>query len=103
MKMDKTMKHQFPKHLFPKRMFARISLLAILILVMLAPPALAQTALTITSVQPDTVSSMASASLSISGTGFQEGAVVSLSGFGNLVTSFASEGSLSASLPAGVR
>ena len=42
MKMDKTMKHQFPKHLFPKRMFARISLLAILILVMLAPPALAQ-------------------------------------------------------------
>ena len=85
-----------------KPVFARIALPIIFILILLAPPALAQTALAITSVQPDTVSSAASASLTIAGAGFQNGAVVSLPGFGSLVTAFVSDASLTASLPAGV-
>jgi hypothetical protein len=65
-----------------------------------APPALA--APTITSVMPGVIASGSSATLSIIGADFVDGAVASLEGFGNLSTSFVSSTSLVAQLPGNV-
>jgi hypothetical protein len=87
-----------------KRILQRIVLiLAFLgILSFLLGPASALAELGINSVQPGQVSSMASAQLTIRGSDFADGAVASLEGYGQLNTTFVSDTTLRASLPAGL-
>jgi hypothetical protein len=74
----------------------------LLLFILLAVPLPAQAALGISNVEPQVVSSASSANLVVSGTDFQEGAVVSLSNYGPLNTSFVSETTLNAAFPAGI-
>jgi hypothetical protein len=80
-----------------------VLLLAFLsILTLTLGPVSALAELGISSVQPGSVSSMASAQLTISGSDFVDGAVVSLEGYGQLNTTFVSAATLRATLPAGL-
>jgi hypothetical protein len=69
---------------------------------MLALPFPVQAALGITDVQPRTISANTSVNLVVTGTDFVDGAVVVLSNYGALDTSFVSATNLTAMLPAGI-
>lgn len=69
---------------------------------LLLSPTTAQAALVISSVFPSSVSNSHESTITISGNDFAIGAIVSLDGYGSLITSFSSTTSLSANVPAGV-
>jgi len=63
---------------------------------------LAQGGVTVTDVQPNTVSNSTSTLISVTGSGFQDGAEVELEGSGALATTFISQTSLQVQVPAGI-
>jgi hypothetical protein len=79
-----------------------IAILAITVLELLCFPIAVNAALIITAVVPDTISNQQNNTITITGTDFAPGAVVSLDSYGDLYTSFFSNTSLVAIVPAGV-
>ena len=65
-------------------------------------PSTAKAALGIISINPNTVSNDRNNTLTITGSDFQTGALVSLDGYGNLITSYFSNTTLMADVPAGI-
>ncbi len=73
-----------------------------LTIVLLLYPTTAQAALVISGVFPSSVSNSHESTITISGNDFVNGAIISLDGYGPLVTSFSSATNLSSKVPAGV-
>ncbi len=88
------MKHSYTATL---RMFA----LLLCAVTLLLDPQPAQAALWITGVTPSTVPNNVATTITVSGTDFVDGAVVSLDGYGSLSTTFVDGATLTALLPAG--
>lgn len=83
-----------------KKKMALVSLAVIIFAALNPAPALA--ALGITSVAPVSVVNDVNRTITVSGTDFQSGAIVSLSVYGNLTTTFVSATILTAVVPAGI-
>ena len=81
---------------------SRLFILIVLLSVVLAMPQPALAALGISFVTPSTVSNTQATQLTITGTDFQSGAIVSLDGYGTLTTFYMSNVTLLADLPAGI-
>lgn len=65
-------------------------------------PTNAKAALVITGVSPDTISTLQNNTITVSGTDFVMGAIVSLDGYASLTTSYFSNTTLMAAVPAGI-
>jgi hypothetical protein len=74
----------------------------VIITLILSFPIQAKAALIITSVIPDTITNLYDNPITVNGTDFVEGAIVSLDGYGELSTSYNSDVVLQAIVPAGI-
>ncbi len=80
----------------------RILIMCSIIFALIFLPTVAKAALVVSSVTPDTISNLQNNTITITGNDFVLGAVVSLDGYGALSTSYFSNTSLMAVVPAGI-
>ncbi len=80
----------------------RLYVLVVCLLVSLVLPIPALAAPVISGISPSNLSNGTSALVTVSGSGFENGSLVSLSSYGNLSTTFASDSQLQAIVPAGL-